>query len=88
VALLPDTVPISIQGTLAPFGVRQAALHIDRIEASRIPLPTRYIPEVLAALGRVPADGLPSNALLVPLPSGLSAAYVLRDSLVLVANPE
>jgi hypothetical protein len=86
VALLPDTVPISIRGTLAPFGDQRAALHIDRIEASRIPLPARYIPEMLTALGRAEVENLPSNALLFPLPSGLSAAYILRDSLVLVAS--
>jgi hypothetical protein len=85
-ALLPDTVPILIRGTLAPFGSQQAALHVDRIEASRIPLPARYVPELLSALGRAQIDDLPPNALLVPLPAGLSAAYVLRDSLVLVAS--
>jgi hypothetical protein len=87
VGLLPDTVPVEIRGTLAPFDDERAALHVDRIEASRIPLPARYIPEILTALGRTHAQNLPSDALLVPLPRGLEAAYVLRDSLVLVANP-
>jgi hypothetical protein len=86
VGLLPDTVPVEIGGTLAPFEVERAALHVDRIEASRIPLPTRYIPEILSALGRTHAENLPPDALLVPLPRGLEAAYVLRDSLVLVAK--
>jgi hypothetical protein len=84
--LLPDTVPVEIRGTLAPFDSERAALHVDRIEASKIPLPPRYTPEILNALGRTPAPGLPENALLVPLPRGLSAAYVLQDSLVLVAK--
>jgi len=84
--LLPDTVPVEIRGTLAPFDSEHAALHVDRIEASKIPLPPRYTPEILNALGRTPVPGLPENALLVPLPRGLSAAYVLQDSLVLVAK--
>lgn len=85
--ILPDTVPISMRATLAPFDGDRAALHVEAIEASRVPLPARYIPDVLSALGRVPVDGLPANALLVPLPRGLDAAYVLRDSLVLVGTP-
>jgi hypothetical protein len=86
VELLPDTVPVEIRGTLAPFDAERAALHVDRVEASRIPLPARYIPEILSALGRAPAHNLPADALLVPLPRGLESAYVLRDSLVLVAK--
>lgn len=86
-ALLPDTVTVDMRGTLVPMDGGRAALHVDRVEASGIPLPERYVPEILDRLGRVPVQGLPANALLVPLPSGLSAAYVLGDSLVLVSSP-
>ena len=86
VGLLPDTVPVEISGTLVPFEAERAALHVDRIQAAKIPLPARYIPEILAALGRTHAQNLPDDALLVPLPRGLESAYVLRDSLVLVAK--
>ena len=86
VGLLPDTVPVEIRGTLAPFDIDRAALHVDQIEASRIPLPARYIPEILSKLGRAPEPNLPPDAVLVPLPRGLSQVYVLRDSLVLVAK--
>jgi hypothetical protein len=85
--LLPDTVPVEIRGTLAPFDIDRAALHVDQVQASRIPLPERYIPEILTKLGRVPEPNLPADAVLVPLPRGLSQVYVLRDSLVLVAKP-
>jgi hypothetical protein len=84
--LLPDTVLVEIRGTLAPLADEFAALHVDRIEASRIPLPARYIPEILTALGRRSMENLPPDALLIPLPQGLRTAYVLRDSLVLVSN--
>ena len=43
----------------------------------------RETAEILDALGRDTHPGLPSEALLVPLPSGLSSAYILADSLIL-----
>jgi hypothetical protein len=86
VGFLPDTVDIRMRGSLLPFDETQAALHVDRIVAMRIPLPDRFTPEVLAALGREDRQGLPPDALLIPLPSGIESVYVLRDSLVLVAD--
>jgi hypothetical protein len=86
VGLLPDTIQVEMEGTLQPLGEQQAALHVDRMEASRIPLPARLFPEILRALGRRDAPGLPPNAIGVPLPRGLSAAFVRGDTLVLVAR--
>jgi len=86
IAILPDTVPVEMRGTLTPFSRSQAALHVDHVEAARIPLPARLIPEVLRGLGRKDHPDLPPDALLIPLPEGLSALYLLRDSLVLVAE--
>jgi hypothetical protein len=85
--LLPDTVRLELRGTLTPFGDSRAAFHVDRLEASRVPIPSRYIPEILLAMGRGSVPGLPEDALVVPLPPGLGTAFVLRDSLVLVAQP-
>ncbi len=84
--LLPDTVDLVIRGTLLPFDDSHAALHVERLEASRVPLPGRMIPGILAALGRRDREGLPPDALAVPLPSGLSSAYVEENQLVLVAD--
>ncbi len=84
--LLPDTVDLVMEGTLGPWGKENLALTIDHLEASRIPLPNRLIPQVLKALGRKPREGLPADALVVPLPEGLASAYILKDSLVLVAD--
>lgn len=84
--ILPDTVSVEIRGSLTPFDVSRAALHVDRIEAAHIPLPARMIPDVLNALGRKEILNLPPDAMAIPLPQGLSAAYVLRDSLVLVGE--
>ena len=84
--LLPDTVRIEIQGTLLPFGPRQVALHVERAEASRIPLPGRMVPGILEALGRADLEGLPSDAIVIPLPEGIRAAYVENDRLILVGE--
>jgi hypothetical protein len=83
IGILPDTLDVGFQGSLTPFDEGRAALLIHRVEAARIPLPRRLIPEILAAMGRRDAPGLPSEAVLVPLPSGLGSAYILADSLIL-----
>lgn len=84
--LLPDTVRIEMQGAVLPFGPSLAALHVERVEASRIPLPGRMIPAILEALGRQDREGLPSDAMVIPLPDGIRSAYVEEDHLILVAE--
>jgi hypothetical protein len=84
--LLPDTVLVVMRGVLLPFGEGYAALHVERAEASRVPLPGRVIPGILSALGRVPREGLPASAIVLPLPPGLASAYVEQDQLVLVSD--
>src|SRR5690606_41604065 len=56
------------------------------LSVARVPLPARLIPPVLRRLGRKDEDGLPANAIAAPLPAGAGAAYVLGDSMVLVAD--
>jgi len=81
--ILPDTLDVAFEAALMPFGNGRAALLIHHLEASRIPLPRRFIPDILTAVGRTNQPGLPPEALLVPLPSGLGSAYILTDSLIL-----
>jgi hypothetical protein len=83
--ILPDTVLIEMEGSLVPHDRRHLALLVDRIEAGRIPIPSRFVSEVLAGLGREAPDGFSPDALSVPLPEGLESVYVQRDSLVLQA---
>ena len=83
VGLLPDTVDIELRGTVVPFGEGVSALHVERVQAERIPLPSRIIPGILSALGRRDRDGLPPGSMAVPLPSGLDRAFVEGDRLVL-----
>ncbi|UCC26827.1 MAG: hypothetical protein JSU98_06900 [Gemmatimonadales bacterium] len=84
--LLPDTVNIEMRGALIPFARRYTALHVERVEASRIPLPARMVPGILEALGRREREGLPSDAMAFLLPNGITAAYVENDHLILVAE--
>ena len=86
VAFLPDTLLLELEGSLVPFDDGRAALVIHRVIAAHIPLPNQMIAGVLEALGRETEEGLPVDALAVPLPSGLESVYILRDSLVLVAD--
>lgn len=82
---LPDTLLLELEASLVPLDDRRAALVIHKVVASYIPLPDRFIAGVLRSLGRQPEEGLASDALAVRLPIGLESAYILRDSLVLVA---
>ncbi len=83
--LLPDTVLIELEGTLVPHDRRHLALLVDRVEAARIPIPRRFVGEILAGFGREAPEGFSPEALSVPLPDGLQSVYVQRDSLVLQA---
>jgi hypothetical protein len=85
--ILPDTLDVVVDASLVPFGEEESALLVHGVEASRIPLPRRLIPEILRAIGRVDRPGLPPEALAVPLPAGLGSAYILTDSLILSSAP-
>ncbi len=86
VGLLPDTVDIRLRGALVPFGPAMSALYVERVDAERIPLPSGVIPGILAALGRTSVDGLPPEAMAIPLPSGLDRAFVEGDRLILLRD--
>ncbi len=84
--LLPDTVDIRLRGALVPFGPSMSALYVERVDAERIPLPSRIVPGILTALGRRPVDGLPPEAMAIPLPVGLARAFVEGNRLVLLKD--
>jgi hypothetical protein len=85
--ILPDTLNVELEASLMPFGQEESALLIHGVQASRIPIPRRLIPEILRAMGRVDRPGLPPEAMAVPLPTGLGAAYIQADSLIISSNP-
>jgi hypothetical protein len=83
---VPDTVSMSVQGTLAPLNEDRVALIVHGVHASfvPVPLPDGMIPSILTALGRRPREGLPDDGLVFPLPDGVESAHVVRDRLILV----
>ena len=85
---LPDTVPISIEGALAPLDDGGVALIVHGVHAAFIPVPIseEITPRILTALGRRGRAQLPEDALAFPLPDGVRSAYVLRDRLILVRD--
>jgi hypothetical protein len=85
--ILPDTLAVELEGSLLPFGDGKAAFLVQGLEASGVPLPRRLVPEILQAMGREDLPGLPPEALTISLPSGLSSAYILTDSLILSRDP-
>jgi hypothetical protein len=85
--MLPDTVDVTLEASLMPFSAEEAALMVHGVEASRVPLPRRLIPDILRGMGRVERPGLPPEALTVPLPVGLGSAYLRTDSLILSREP-
>jgi hypothetical protein len=87
IGLLPDTMDVEMEASLVALGDEEAALLIRGIEASRIPLPVRMVPQILEALGRESRPGLPPEALVFPLPGHLRSAYILSDSLILTIDP-
>jgi hypothetical protein len=85
--ILPDTLDVVLEASLVPFGEGESALLVHSVEASRIPIPRRLVPRILKAMGRVDRPSLPREALAVPLPAGLTSAYILTDSLILSSVP-
>jgi len=83
IGFLPDTLRLEVDGTLSPLNEHRAQLVVYRVRALGIPLPDRMIHDILRAFGREDVQGLPDDAMPVPLPAGISSVYVERDSLVL-----
>ena len=82
--ILPDTVPVSVTGSLVPFGDAGSMLLVREISVQGIPIPTGTFPDILAALGRKHMRGLPASAILVPAFTEIKSAYIENGELVLV----
>ncbi|HIF38914.1 MAG TPA: hypothetical protein EYQ69_06865 [Gemmatimonadetes bacterium] len=83
-AFLPDTVSISIEGSLIPLTEKEIGFAIYGAQISFIPLPSQIIPQVLLFFGIEVQDGYPGSVFRIPLPNGISGAYILHDRLFLV----
>lgn len=84
--LLPDTTDITVTGQVIPLEGQRAALAVDQVTAAKIPLPRRLVSEMLRRVKRPGDADLPPDALPLPLPRGVSGAYVRSDSLILLAR--
>ncbi len=84
VEILPDTLLVLVRGSLSPFGDDGSMLLIRAIEVQGVPIPSPVFPDILAALGRQDARGLPESAVLVPAFGRIKGAYIENGQLVLV----
>ena len=83
-AILPDTVDVVVEGSLALFGDEGTLLLVDAMGLQGWPVPAGTIPEILAALGHEPPPGAPASAVAVPAIRGLKGAYIEDGELVVV----
>ncbi len=83
-AILPDTVDVVVEGTIALFGDEGSVLVVEGIEVQGWPIPAGTVPEILAALGHEPPPGAPASAVVVPALKGLKGAYIEDGELVVV----
>lgn len=86
VGVLPDTVDVVVQGSLAPYGDQGSMLQVEGIEVQGWPIPAGAIREVLAAMGHEPPPGVPGSAVVVPAVSGLKGAHIEDGKLVVVRS--
>lgn len=86
VAFLPDTAGLRAVGSFVPMDDGQVGLEVHELSAASIPVPRQLIPAVLARFPGGGEPGLPSNAVAIPLPAGISTVFVSGDSMVFVAN--
>lgn len=84
--LLPDTAELDMQGQLIPLDSGRVALAVDRVSASGVPVPGRFVPTILERFGGEPPAGTPSDAIPLSLPHGVAAAYIRADSLILLGS--
>ncbi|HUP89578.1 MAG TPA: hypothetical protein VM100_09515 [Longimicrobiales bacterium] len=85
-SFLPDTAEVGVSGKFIPIRPGRIALAVDAVKAAGIPLPHRLVPNALRRLGRKDEPGLPNDAMAMPLPSGVTAAYVRSDSLIFIGK--
>lgn len=86
IALLPDTASLRAVGSFVPLSEDHVALQVHELGAAGIPVPSQLIPTVLSRFRGSSAPGLPTNAVAVPLPPGISNVFVSGDSLVFVSS--
>ncbi len=82
--VLPDTVPVEVNGSLVPLADGEAMLLVSGIRVRRMPIPRRIFTGLMSAMGRRSALDLPPSAVRVPVPRGVGGVYIEGGQLVLV----
>jgi hypothetical protein len=80
---LPDTVPVQLQGRVLALAGGGAALMVQRIDASAIPIPRRLFALLLAQVQGQPAPGVPPEALVLPLPQAVRSLRIEGSNLII-----
>ncbi len=80
---LPDSAQVEISGHLRTMVPGQAAFEIHEVSVARVPLPSRFYPDLLRRIGRRDEAGLPPNAMPLGLPEGVGSARVEDGFLIL-----
>lgn len=83
----PDTVPIQLRGRILTLEGGDASVLVHRIDAASVPIPRRLFSVLLEPLRLSTRPGLPPEALLVPLPPGLSSVWIEGERLILQRIP-
>jgi hypothetical protein len=80
---LPDTVPIQLQGRVLALGDGGAALMVERMDASSIPIPRRLFALLLAQVQGPNGPGVPADAFILPLPQEVRSLRIEGSDLIL-----
>lgn len=84
---LPETVPIQIRGALLTLEEGRGAIVIRRVDAAGVPVPRRFHRSIAQVLNPSPGEGLPPEAVVFALPSGITSVHLAGDELVVDVHP-
>lgn len=82
--LLPDSARLDVVGVVFVLAGGETALELVDVQLAGIPIPARYYPEILRRLNQPDTPGLPEDAVLLPLPEGVSSVRVRDGELILI----
>lgn len=83
--VMADTVGVEVEGGLEVVEGGRAMFLIDRIKVVGVPLPLpgRFVPLILEAIGRRSGPDLPSNSVVVLIPAAIGGVQVEDGALLL-----
>ena len=79
--ILPDTVPVQLRGRVIGIDSGDAGFVVNRLEASSIPIPSRFIPSLVEMLNPGGGEDLPPEIIRISLPEGVGSVRVVGEVL-------